>query len=132
MRANHGDETLLSAPVAVGLSQHAHARAASSTSTSPWPTPGGSYGAWMLSVAGFSNVLTNFGGGIGQIAIHGWSDESVIGQAVSNGCIRMPNGVIERLAPPCPGRHPGDHQGLTGSSSGCAATAAAVRDRGVT
>jgi lipoprotein-anchoring transpeptidase ErfK/SrfK len=64
--------------------------------------PGGSYGAWMLSVAGFSNVLTNFGGGIGQIAIHGWSDESVIGQAVSNGCIRMPNGVIERLAPLAP------------------------------
>ncbi len=101
LRANHGDETLMSAPVAVG------------SPSTPTPTgefyvdisvadPGGSYGAWMLSVAGFSNVLTSFGGGIGQIAIHGWTDESVIGQAVSNGCIRMPNGVIERLAPLAP------------------------------
>ncbi len=101
LRARHGDETLMSAPVAVG------------SPSTPTPVgefyvdislddPGGSYGTWMLSVAGFSDVLTDFGGGIGQIAIHGWSDESVIGQAVSNGCIRMPNGVIERLAPLAP------------------------------
>lgn len=101
LRARHGDEVLLSAPVAVG------------SPSTPTPlgefyvdislaNPGGSYGAWMLSVAGFSDVLTDFGGGIGQIAIHGWSDESVIGQAVSNGCIRLPNGVIERLAPLAP------------------------------
>lgn len=62
------------------------------------PDPGGPYGEHMLSVAGFSDVLTNFGGGIGQIAIHGWSDPSVMGQAVSNGCVRMPNGVITHLA----------------------------------
>ncbi len=101
LTAQHGEETLFSAPVAVG------------SSATPTPegefyvdisvaNPGGSYGVWMLSVAGFSNVLSSFGGGIGQIAIHGWSDESVIGQAVSNGCIRMPNGVIERLAPLAP------------------------------
>jgi len=101
LRALHGDEVLMSAAVAVG------------SPSTPTPlgefyvdislaNPGGSYGSWMLSVAGFSDVLTNFGGGIGQIAIHGWSDESVIGQAVSNGCIRMPNGVIERLAPLAP------------------------------
>jgi lipoprotein-anchoring transpeptidase ErfK/SrfK len=62
------------------------------------PDPGGPYGEHMLSVAGFSDVLTDFGGGIGQIAIHGWSDPSVMGQAVSNGCVRMPNGVITHLA----------------------------------
>lgn len=101
LRAYHGDELLMQAAVAVGAP------------ATPTPlgdfyvdislaNPGGSYGVWMLSVAGFSDVLTDFGGGIGQIAIHGWSDESVIGQAVSNGCIRMPNGVIERLAPLAP------------------------------
>lgn len=62
------------------------------------PDPGGPYGDHMLSVAGFSDVLTDFGGGIGQIAIHGWSDPSVMGQAVSNGCVRLPNGVITHLA----------------------------------
>jgi len=99
--ARHGDEVLMEAPVAVG------------SPSTPTPLgefyvdisidePGGSYGSWMLSVAGFSDVLTSFGGGIGQIAIHGWSDESVIGQAVSNGCIRLPNAVIDRLAPLAP------------------------------
>jgi lipoprotein-anchoring transpeptidase ErfK/SrfK len=62
------------------------------------PDPGGPYGEHMLSVAGFSDVLTDFGGGIGQIAIHGWNDPSVMGQAVSNGCVRLPNGVITHLA----------------------------------
>jgi lipoprotein-anchoring transpeptidase ErfK/SrfK len=62
------------------------------------PDPGGPYGDHMLSVAGFSDVLTDFGGGIGQIAIHGWSDPSVMGQAVSNGCVRLPNGTITHLA----------------------------------
>ncbi len=99
--ALHGPDVLMQEPVAIG------------SSATPTPIgefyvdisladPGGSYGAWMLSVAGFSDVLFDFGGGIGQIAIHGWSDESVIGQAVSNGCIRMPNGVIARLAPLAP------------------------------
>jgi len=99
--AYHGDEVLMTAGLAVGAP------------STPTPTgefyvdisvanPGGSYGEWMLSVAGFSNVLTSFGGGIGQIAFHGWSDESVIGQAVSNGCLRMPNPVITRLAPLAP------------------------------
>ena len=64
--------------------------------------PPGAYGPFALGLSGFSETLSEFGGGNGQIAIHGWSDESVIGQAVSNGCIRMPNGVIERLAPLAP------------------------------
>jgi lipoprotein-anchoring transpeptidase ErfK/SrfK len=62
------------------------------------PDPGAPYGDHMLSVAGFSDVLTDFGGGIGQIAIHGWNDPSVMGQAVSNGCVRLPNGTITHLA----------------------------------
>ena len=101
LEARHGDEVLMSTPVAVG------------SPNTPTPTgefyvdisladPGGSYGTWMLSVAGFSDVLTDFGGGIGQIVIHGWWDDSVVGQAVSNGCIRMPNHVIERLATMAP------------------------------
>jgi lipoprotein-anchoring transpeptidase ErfK/SrfK len=95
--ALHGDEELMKASLAVGS-------AATPTPTGEFyvdisvANPGGSYGAWMLSIAGFSNVLHSFGGGIGQIAFHGWSDTSVIGQAVSNGCLRMPNDVITRLA----------------------------------
>ena len=62
------------------------------------PHPGGPYGTFMLSIAGFSDVLRSFGGGRGQIAMHGWSDTSVMGQAASNGCVRMRNGDISQVA----------------------------------
>jgi lipoprotein-anchoring transpeptidase ErfK/SrfK len=62
------------------------------------PNPGRPYGAFMLSIAGFSEVLKSFGGGRGQVAMHGWSDASVMGQAASNGCIRMRNADITHVA----------------------------------
>ena len=56
------------------------------------------YGWGQLSVSGFSEVLYSFGGGIGQIAIHGWNNDSVMGRNVSNGCVRMRNVDIARVA----------------------------------
>jgi len=58
----------------------------------------GTYGAGQLSVSGFSDVLQSFDGGIGQIAIHGWNNPSAMGQAVSNGCIRMTNDAWREVA----------------------------------
>ena len=62
------------------------------------PNPGRPYGSFMLSIAGFSDVLRSFGGGRGQIAMHGWADTSVMGRNVSNGCVRMRNADIEQVA----------------------------------
>lgn len=56
------------------------------------------YGWGQLSVAGFSEVLERFAGGIGQIAIHGWNDDSVMGTSASNGCVRMRNVDVARVA----------------------------------
>lgn len=56
------------------------------------------YGWGQLSVSGFSEVLERFAGGIGQIAIHGWNGPSTVGRNVSNGCIRMNNEDIARVA----------------------------------
>lgn len=56
------------------------------------------YGWGQMSISAFSEVLYTFGGGIGQVAIHGWNNDSVMGQHVSNGCIRMRNGDIARVA----------------------------------
>lgn len=56
------------------------------------------YGWGQLSVSGFSDVLERFAGGIGQIAIHGWNDPSAMGRNISNGCIRMNNDDIARVA----------------------------------
>jgi lipoprotein-anchoring transpeptidase ErfK/SrfK len=62
------------------------------------PDPSGVYGPYQLSVAAFSEVLMSFGSGVGQIAMHGTNAPSLVGSAVSNGCLRMKNADITRLA----------------------------------
>jgi len=42
--------------------------------------------------------LMSFGGGPGQLAIHGTDDPAGIGHDVSHGCIRMSNAGITKLA----------------------------------
>jgi len=59
---------------------------------------GGAYGPYLVSVAGFSNVLQQFGkNGIGQIAIHGTNKPSSVGKAASNGCVRLYNADLVDL-----------------------------------
>ena len=62
------------------------------------PNPGSPYGAYLLSIAGFSDALKHFEGGRGQVAMHGWSDTSIMGTAASHGCVRMRNGDISQVA----------------------------------
>ena len=62
------------------------------------PDPSGVYGPYQVSVAAFSEVLMSFGSGVGQIAFHGTNAPSLVGSAVSNGCLRMKNADITRLA----------------------------------
>ncbi len=94
-----GAKTVVDAPVASG------------TGGTPTPTgtffidgivkladPTGPYGTYQLSVAAFSDVLTSFGGGNGQIAIHGTNSPGLVGTSVSHGCVRMTNEDIDRLA----------------------------------
>jgi lipoprotein-anchoring transpeptidase ErfK/SrfK len=56
------------------------------------------YGAFALGLSGFSEVLTHFEGGPAQIALHGTNRPDQLGQAISNGCLRVPNDVIVRIA----------------------------------
>ena len=94
----HGDQVIMQDSVAVG--------------TDRTPTPLGNffvdgavkvpydtgpYGAYQVSVSGFSDVLQSFGGGVGQIAMHGTNRPDLIGQNVSNGCIRMTNDNITKM-----------------------------------
>lgn len=58
----------------------------------------GVYGAGALGLATFSDVLTSFDGAPPQVAIHGTNKPDLIGQAVSNGCIRMANADITAVA----------------------------------
>jgi lipoprotein-anchoring transpeptidase ErfK/SrfK len=56
----------------------------------------GPFGPGALGVSAFSNVLTGWTQG-GPIAIHGTNAPWSIGKAVSNGCIRVPNPVLQTL-----------------------------------
>lgn len=61
------------------------------------PTNSG-YGPFAYGVSAFSEALTSFGGGPGQIGLHGTDDEGSIGSDASHGCIRMRNDDIVELA----------------------------------
>jgi lipoprotein-anchoring transpeptidase ErfK/SrfK len=60
-------------------------------------SPGGPYGPFALGLSAYSEQLTEFAGGDGQVGIHGTNDPASIGEAVSHGCIRLPNDVVSRL-----------------------------------
>ncbi len=58
-------------------------------------------GPWALHLTAFSNVLDNYGGGPGRVAIHGRSGASLrdpLGTARSHGCIRVDNADVRWLA----------------------------------
>lgn len=79
--------------------------------TGDTPTPTGSfyltellaptnegYGPYAYGISAFSDVLNSFGGGPGQIGMHGTDDAGSIGEAASHGCIRLSNDDITYLA----------------------------------
>lgn len=56
-------------------------------------------GTWSLVLSGFSETLASFAGGLPVIAIHGTNyPESELGESISNGCVRVPDDVIQFLA----------------------------------
>lgn len=57
-------------------------------------------GPWALHLTAHSNVLDNYGGGPGRVALHGRSGALLndpLGTSRSHGCIRMPNAFVARL-----------------------------------
>lgn len=60
--------------------------------------PAGAYGQFAFGLSAYSEVLTEFAGGDGQVGIHGTNEPASIGQAASHGCVRVPNDVARRLA----------------------------------
>jgi hypothetical protein len=63
--------------------------------------PHGFLGPWAIHLTAHSNVLFNYGGGPGRVAIHGRDGPSLhdpLGSARSHGCIRVPDRWISYLA----------------------------------
>jgi hypothetical protein len=62
------------------------------------PDRWGLYGPYAFGISAHSNVLYSFGGGPGQIGIHGTNEPWALGADVSHGCVRISNAAITRLA----------------------------------
>jgi lipoprotein-anchoring transpeptidase ErfK/SrfK len=65
------------------------------------PGPGGFLGPVALHLTAHSDVLENYGGGPGRVAVHGRGGASLLdplGTAASHGCIRVDSGQAAWLA----------------------------------
>jgi lipoprotein-anchoring transpeptidase ErfK/SrfK len=60
--------------------------------------PGAFLGPIVFPLTAYSEKLNEFAGGDGRVAIHGTSLPHLIGTRASNGCIRMYNADVQRLA----------------------------------
>ena len=56
------------------------------------------YSPLILPLGTHSGTLTTYGGGPGTVALHGWPDAAVFGQAVSHGCVRVPPAALRALS----------------------------------
>jgi lipoprotein-anchoring transpeptidase ErfK/SrfK len=64
-------------------------------------------GGWALATSAFSNVLTDFAGGSGEVAMHTRGSLSApVGTAASHGCIRFNDGDIRWMAAHVPNGTP--------------------------
>lgn len=101
-----GNDVFLQEPVGVGASGRTPTTQGLFYTTelySVLPSQQGGYGPYAFALSGFSEVLYSFGdGGTGVLGLHGTGDPSGLGKDVSNGCIRMSNTGITKLAQTLP------------------------------
>ncbi len=67
----------------------------------PQPSAADFVGSWVIQLTAFSDVLDNYGGGPGRVAIHGRGGASLadpLGTAHSHGCVRVANADVQWLA----------------------------------
>ena len=76
----------------------------------------GVYGAWILPINGYSEVLDTFDNGLPQVAFHGTNQPELVGTKASNGCVRIPNDVVTKIAETIPAGTPIDIFATTPSS----------------
>jgi lipoprotein-anchoring transpeptidase ErfK/SrfK len=94
-----GGKPFLSSPVAVGAPATPTPLGTFYVNQRLIPNdPSGPFGPGAIGISAFSNVLTGWTQG-GPVAIHGTDEPWSIGRDVSNGCIRLPNAILNRIWP---------------------------------
>ena len=93
------DETLFQSTIAVGTDANPTPLGTTYVAeTLVNPDAGGLYGPYALGLALWSETLTEYAGGDGQVVLHGTARPDLLGTAVSHGCVRVHNDVIRELA----------------------------------
>lgn len=93
-----GETVLVETPVAIGSNENpTPAGTYFVTDLVDTGDAAGAYGPFAFGLSGHSETLSEFGGGDGQLGIHGTNDPSSIGEAVSHGCVRVPNETIAQM-----------------------------------
>lgn len=99
LQLRDGNEVIATYPVAVGAADTPTPVGLTYiTDALAFPNADGVYGSGALGLAAYSQTLESFQGAPPQIAIHGTNSPELIGQNVSNGCIRVTNEAITELA----------------------------------
>ena len=66
------------------------------------PQTSPTYGPVALATDAYSEVIDEFDSGVPVVALHGTNTPEYVGQARSNGCIRVPNEIIQQFADTMP------------------------------
>jgi lipoprotein-anchoring transpeptidase ErfK/SrfK len=99
LRAFKHDRMVIESPAAIGTGGTPTPTGLFFTTILAKPSsPTSPYGKYAYGLSGYSEVLNTFAGGDGQVAIHGTNQPSLIGSAVSHGCVRVDNVTITKLA----------------------------------
>jgi lipoprotein-anchoring transpeptidase ErfK/SrfK len=98
LKAYEGDEVILDVPIGVARENTPTPGGLYyTTELLQPPNPDSVYGTHAFGLSGYSEVLTSFNGGQGQLGIHGTNEPEKIGQSVSAGCVRLRNEDIDAL-----------------------------------
>ncbi|MEI2640059.1 MAG: L,D-transpeptidase [Microthrixaceae bacterium] len=94
-----GNDLVVEAPIVTGVSfSPTPTGVFYVTDIVPYKNPDGFYGPFALATNGYSELLNEFDDGVPVFAIHGTNRPELLGQDKSNGCIRLPNDAINKIA----------------------------------
>ncbi len=103
LKAYDGDEVIAATKVVIGTPfSQTPTGLFYVTDMVPYENPDGAYGPIALATNGYSEWMDEFDTGVPVVAMHGTNRPDQVGQQLSNGCIRVPNDIIERLAETVP------------------------------
>ena len=98
-----GDQVVLTTPVVVGKPETRTPQGRFYiTDLVHQDNPAGAYGPLALPTNAYSEQIDEFDNGVPVIALHGTNRPELVGQDVSNGCVRLPNDKIQQIADAIP------------------------------